>query len=137
MGSTILNQVESSASNNSSGYFNAAVDKTPPSSSESSPLSTPGLKADEFDNGAASKPIPALLRDFPKPHEEVDVQTLLDRQPGRWTIQGQMEANQRRAKPTLSEEETKAQRQQEFEKAKQDLRAFQGHLRTPSEQWRP
>ncbi|RSL41739.1 hypothetical protein CEP53_012585 [Fusarium sp. AF-6] len=137
MGSTTLNQADSStATNNSHGYFNAPVDKT--SSSETSPLSTPGLKADESEHSAASKPIPALLRDFPKPQDEVDVKTMLDRQPGRWTIQGQMEANQRRAKPAAhNEEEIKARRHQDFEKAKQDLRAFQGHLRTSSEQWRP
>ncbi|KAL2693791.1 hypothetical protein Neosp_000354 [[Neocosmospora] mangrovei] len=137
MANTTVNHVESSTtSNNSHGYFNAPVDKT--SSSETSPLSTPGLKAVESEHHAESKPIPALLRDFPKPQDEVDVQTMLDRHPGRWTIQGQMEANQRRAKPAAhNEEEIKAQRHQDFEKAKQDLRAFQGHLRTSSEQWRP
>ncbi|KAI8721125.1 hypothetical protein NCS52_00559200 [Fusarium sp. LHS14.1] len=137
MANTTVNHVESSTtSNNSHSYFNALVDKT--SSSETSPLSTPGLKAVESEHHAESKPIPALLRDFPKPQDEVDVQTMLDRHPGRWTIQGQMEANQRRAKPAAhNEEEIKAQRHQDFEKAKQDLRAFQGHLRTSSEQWRP
>ncbi|KAF4997850.1 hypothetical protein FDECE_11968 [Fusarium decemcellulare] len=125
----------STTSNNSGGYFSDVADKL--TSSETTPVSTPGLKPEHVDTSAASKPVPALLREFPKPHDEVDVETMLHRQPGRWTIQGQMEANQRRNKAPHAEEEIKAQRMRDFEKAKEELRAFQGHLRTGSENWRP
>ncbi|KAM5351318.1 hypothetical protein ACJ41O_004041 [Fusarium nematophilum] len=128
-------------SSNASSYFtSAAASKT--TSAETTPGSTPGLKAEETDNcdtcKIGTKPVPALLREFPKPQEDIDVKTMLGRHPGRWTIQGQMEANQRRTKPAASnEEELKAQRVRDFEKAKEDLRAFHGHLRTGSGQWRP
>ncbi|KAF4983216.1 hypothetical protein FZEAL_1319 [Fusarium zealandicum] len=140
MDKTTLNHAEptnaSVNSGNNSGYFTNAVHKTP--STDNTPVSTPGLKADDTDSSITSKPIPVLLRDFPKPHEDVDVQTMLGRQPGRWTIQGQMEANQRRNKPTHNDDELKAQRQRDLEKAKEDLRAFNGHLRTGSGgAWRP
>lgn len=119
----------STTSDNSTGYFsNAHVNKTV--SAGTTPLSTPGLKLDELDTNdtckIANKLLPALLREFPKPPTEMDVQTMLAQKPGRWTIQGQMEANQRRIK-TSNEEDAKVQRSRDFEKAKEDLRA----------QWRP
>ncbi|KAF5027234.1 hypothetical protein F66182_650 [Fusarium sp. NRRL 66182] len=119
---------------NAGSYFTTAIHKT--QSTETTPVSSPGLKA-EFDSGVGAKPIPVLNRVFPKPLDEVDVQAMLDRHPGRWTIQGQMEANQRRAKPVTNEEELKARRLEELEKAKQDLRAFHGNLHHASGPWRP
>ncbi|PTD10141.1 hypothetical protein HYE67_007571 [Fusarium culmorum] len=103
---------------NANHYF-SEVHKT--QSTATTPVSTPGLKAEEFENNTRRPTV--LNTDFPKPNEDVDVEAMLDRQPGRWTIKGQMEANQRRQQKTLSDEEAKAQRQRDFEKAKDELRA--------------
>ncbi|KAF4438470.1 hypothetical protein F53441_12793 [Fusarium austroafricanum] len=106
-------------SSNADNYFSsAAVHKT--QSTNTTPASTPGLKVEFFDQGGHR--IPALNREFPKPTEELDIQSMLDRQPGRWTFKGQHEANLRRAQHAQTEED-KAQRQRDFEKAKEDLRA--------------
>ncbi|KAF4336021.1 hypothetical protein FBEOM_10154 [Fusarium beomiforme] len=105
-------------SGNANSYF--SVHKT--QSTETTPVSTPGLvKPEEYDQ--AGHRIPVLNREFPKPTEELDIQSMLDRQPGRWTTRGQIEANQRRAQQARNEEEMKAQRMRDFEKAKEDLRA--------------
>ncbi|KAJ4268715.1 hypothetical protein NW762_002783 [Fusarium torreyae] len=106
------------SSNNASSYFSDDVHKT--QSTETTPVSTPG-----FDH-TTHKAIPALNREFPKPIDEIDVQALLDRQPGRWSVRGQMEANERRSKLAHNEEELKAQRLRDLEKEKEELRAFYG-----------
>ncbi|CAF3468410.1 hypothetical protein SNK03_008006 [Fusarium graminearum] len=106
------------APSNANHYF-SEVHKT--QSTATTPVSTPGLKAEEFENNTRRPTV--LSTEFPKPNEDVDVEAMLDRQPGRWTIKGQMEANQRRQQKTLSDEEAKAQRQRDFEKAKEELRA--------------
>lgn len=106
------------APSNANHYF-SEVHKT--QSTATTPVSTPGFKADEAEINTRRPTV--LSSDFPKPSEEIDVESMLDRQPGRWTIKGQMEANQRRQQKSPSEEEAKAQRQRDFEKAKEDLRA--------------
>ncbi|KAM0249417.1 hypothetical protein ACHAP5_002806 [Fusarium lateritium] len=106
-------------SSNANSYF--GVHKT--QSTETTPVSTPGFKNEEFDNALGHKPVPVLNREFPKPSDEVDLQSMLDRQPGRWTVKGQMEANQRRQKQAPTEEVLKAQRLRDLEKAKEELRA--------------
>ncbi|KAI5465544.1 hypothetical protein BGZ63DRAFT_420103 [Mariannaea sp. PMI_226] len=101
---------------------------------EVTPSSTPENEADDVLDTCkiGSKPLPALQRDFPQPLNEVDVESLLERQPGRWTIQGQIAANNQRAKTLSSavtnEKELKERRAREFEAAKKDLRAFHGAL---------
>ncbi|KAI1027284.1 hypothetical protein LB504_007733 [Fusarium proliferatum] len=102
---------------NANSYF--SIHKT--QSTETTPVSTPGFKSEEFDQ--AGHKLPALNREFPKPTEELDIQSMLDRQPGRWTTKGQIEANQRRAQHARNEEEIKAQRMRDFEKAKEELRS--------------
>ncbi|KAH6897255.1 hypothetical protein B0T10DRAFT_181298 [Thelonectria olida] len=99
------------------------------STPETTPLSTPAAETEDTCDTCkiGSKPLPALHREFPKPPQEVDVQTLLGRQPGRWTIQGQIAANNERAKASpaiVTEEQLKQRRAREFEAAKKDLLAF-------------
>ncbi|KAH7162386.1 hypothetical protein B0J13DRAFT_9190 [Dactylonectria estremocensis] len=128
------------ASSNSSmtSYFsNTAASQS--STADTTPLSTPGLKSevDTCDTcKIGSKPISPLQRDFPEPSKDVDVKSLLERQPGRWSIQGQIAANQQRNKPTPSEDELKERRARDFEAAKKDLLAFHGNIQPPShESW--
>ncbi|KAK7428563.1 hypothetical protein QQZ08_005001 [Neonectria magnoliae] len=129
MESHITTQVGSttqSPSSSSTGYFsNAAVSMS--STAETTPATTPGLKSedDPYDTcKIGSKPLPALQREFPKPAQDVDVKSLLERPPGRWTIQGQIVANQHRVAAKHNEEELKERRQQDLEAAKKDLLAL-------------
>ncbi|CAM1505425.1 Fc.00g110620.m01.CDS01 [Cosmosporella sp. VM-42] len=131
MDPTTSNKVEStgtsSTSSNTSSYFSLPVTTTSKGSTpETTPLTTPG-----------GHPIPALLREFPKPAGKLDVETMLSRQPGRWTLQGQMEANMRRTQAQTDNEELEAKRARDFEKAKRDLLASHEKLRTRgSGDWR-
>ncbi|KAH7170290.1 hypothetical protein EDB81DRAFT_876328 [Dactylonectria macrodidyma] len=137
MAAPVTNQGHShAASSNSSmtSYFSStAVSQS--STADTTPLSTPGPKpeADTHDTcKIGSKPISPLQRDFPEPSQDVDVKSLLERQPGRWSIQGQITANQQRTKPTPSEDELKERRAREFEAAKKDLLAFHDNLQPPN-----
>ncbi|KAF4973250.1 hypothetical protein FSARC_405 [Fusarium sarcochroum] len=112
------------SSNNASSYFSNDVHKT--QSNETTPVSTPGLEHN------IHKAVPVLNREFPKPIDTIDVQALLDRQPGRWSVRGQMEANERRSKLAHNEDELKAQRLRDLEKEKEELRAFYGHYHNGS-----
>lgn len=113
------------------GYFAAGSKSSSPGTT---PATTPGARpldvADSFAPKTPAKPLPALSRDFPRPAEEVDVKTALERQPGRWTIKGQMEANMRRAQQNIDDEAAKEKRARDFEAAKQELLASHGTLRT-------
>ncbi|KAI9166680.1 hypothetical protein HJFPF1_02794 [Paramyrothecium foliicola] len=113
------------------GYFaTQSKDSTP----GTTPASTPGPQSMDFAEAFASKtptnPLPALSRDFPRPVQEVDVKTALERQPGRWTIKGQMEANLRRSQQNADDEAEKEKRAREFEAAKRELLASHDSLRT-------
>lgn len=125
------------------GYFSSASTSKGSTPTTATPATTPGQKFDEKEvhdtYKLGSNPVPPLLREFPKPSEAVDVQAMLERQPGRWTFQGQVHANRNRvvvAGP--SQEELKAQRARDFEAAKRDLlRAAENlHSRGIGE-WKP
>ncbi|KAM6488024.1 hypothetical protein HDV62DRAFT_9837 [Trichoderma sp. SZMC 28011] len=93
-----------------------------------SATSTPTLESHEFVGGFAHKlltnPLPPLSREYPKPVNEIDVKEALERQPGRWSIQGQMKANQIRAQHAALRPEDKDQKARDFEAAKRELLAF-------------
>ncbi|KAL7785523.1 hypothetical protein V8C37DRAFT_393920 [Trichoderma ceciliae] len=93
-----------------------------------SATSTPTLEAHEFIGGFPHKlsvnPLPPLSREYPKPAKDVDVQEALERQPGRWSIQGQIKANQTRAQSAASRLDEKARKARDFEAAKRELLAF-------------
>lgn len=121
------------------------------SSIESTPATTPSVDAHYFDGSKFTSPastpsatpsvasedtprpsiprtntgtVPALMRDFPKPIADLDVVEALARQPGRWTIKGQMEANEKRAKlAALNAEAAKQRRAEDFAATKKDLLA--------------
>ena len=121
----------SPASTAQDSYFSSSSTGT---SNGSTPASTPDLRSEEKDAldtcKTGANPLPALLREFPKPADEVDVQTMLDRQPGRWSLHGQIAANSRRVKFDLNEDELKNKRAQEFVKAKRDLLASHTKLQS-------
>jgi hypothetical protein len=110
------------------GYFS---ESSKPSTPGSTPSSTPA-PTNAFAPPAhpalskTSAPVakPAIERDFPAPVSDLDIESALERQPGRWTIKGQREANQRRAQGHAeTDAEAKAKRAKEFEATKQDLLA--------------
>lgn len=105
-------------------YFDESKNSTP----ETTPSATPSINSDDSSRIQVSKPtnlpLPVLMRDFPKPTAEVNVEAALERQPGRWTVQGQIAANEQRAKQALlNEEAAKAKRTRDFEATKRDLLA--------------
>lgn len=114
------------------GYFAEAGSKF--STPGTTPATTPGVQsldvADSFTPKTPTNPLPPLSREFPRPVEEVDVKTALERQPGRWTIKGQIEANMRRAQQATDDEAAKEKRARDFEAAKRELLASHGNLRT-------
>ncbi|PTB64270.1 hypothetical protein BBK36DRAFT_1143096 [Trichoderma citrinoviride] len=93
-----------------------------------STVSTPTLEAHEFVGGFPHKLsanlLPPLSRDFPKPTDEVDVKEALERQPGRWTLQGQIKANNMRAQSAALRLDDKEGKARAFEEAKRELLAF-------------
>ncbi|KAM0454657.1 hypothetical protein ACHAPV_005593 [Trichoderma viride] len=104
------------------------------STPSASVVSTPTLEAGEFIGGVPPKvstnPLPPLLREYPQPAKHIDVEEALERQPGRWSIQGQMKANQKRAQIAASRPDDKDQKTRDFETAKRELLAFhEGTLR--------
>ncbi|KAM0483257.1 hypothetical protein ACHAPX_002707 [Trichoderma viride] len=107
------------------------------STPSASTVSTPTLEAGEFIGGVPPKvstnPLPPLLREYPQPAKDIDVEEALERQPGRWTLQGQRQANQKRAQIAASRSDDKQQRTRDFETAKRELLAFhQDALRNAS-----
>ncbi|EHK41265.1 uncharacterized protein TrAtP1_004707 [Trichoderma atroviride] len=99
--------------------------------------STPTLEAREFISGVPPKvstnPLPPLLRAYPQPAKDIDVEEALERQPGRWSLQGQMKANQKRAQIAASRSDDKEQKTRDFETAKRELLAFhEGTLQNAS-----
>ncbi|KPM37778.1 hypothetical protein AK830_g8788 [Neonectria ditissima] len=137
MDSPITNQLDSttqSPSFSTASFFSSTAASSS-STAETTPATTPGLRSedDPYDTcKIGSKPLPALQREFPKPAQDVDVKSLLERPPGRWTIQGQIAANQHRAATKLNEE-VKERRQQDLETAKKDILALHGGLRLPDQ----
>ncbi|EGR50645.1 uncharacterized protein TRIREDRAFT_120702 [Trichoderma reesei QM6a] len=102
-----------------------------------SAASTPTLEAHEFIGGFPHKLsanlLPALSRDFPKPTNEVDVKEALERQPGRWSLQGQIKANNMRAQSAALRLDDKEGKARAFEEAKRELLAYHhSALRKPS-----
>ncbi|KAK5990005.1 hypothetical protein PT974_08268 [Cladobotryum mycophilum] len=94
-----------------------------------SPISTPGLGPQEAVGSSttptiSANPLPPLSREFPKPEDEVDVKAALQRQPGRWSIKGQIEAAQRRTNQPSSPVDEKERRSRDLEAAKRQLMAF-------------
>jgi hypothetical protein len=114
-------------------YFAAAAVGSKSSTPLSTPATTPGAgpanAADAFASKTSANPLPALSREFPCPAEELDVKTALERQPGRWTIRGQMEANLRRSQQAIGDDAAKEKRAREFEAAKRELLESHGSLR--------
>ncbi|KAM0253332.1 hypothetical protein ACHAQJ_007336 [Trichoderma viride] len=98
------------------------------STPSASVASTPTLEAHEFIGGFPHKllvnPLPPLSREYPRPAKDVDVKEALERQPGRWSIQGQIKANQMRAQSAASRSDDKERKTRDFEAAKQELLAF-------------
>ncbi|CAI6092059.1 hypothetical protein V2G26_013615 [Clonostachys chloroleuca] len=82
-------------------FFSPTPTSTPSASSSSSSPSTPDLEEVKINTDDLKKDpnqhLPALMRDFPKPEGDLDIGEALGRQPGRWTISGQMEANRARS----------------------------------------
>ncbi|TFB05908.1 hypothetical protein CCMA1212_002119 [Trichoderma ghanense] len=93
-----------------------------------SAVSTPTLETHEFIGGFPHKLsanlLPALSRDFPKPTDEVDVKEALERQPGRWSLQGQIKANNMRARSAALRLDDKEGKARAFEEAKRELLAY-------------
>ncbi|KAL7809962.1 hypothetical protein V8C26DRAFT_411013 [Trichoderma gracile] len=93
-----------------------------------SAVSTPTLESQEFIGGFPHKLsanlLPALSRDFPKPTDEVDVKEALERQPGRWSLQGQIKANNMRAQNATVRLDDKEDKARAFEQAKRELLAY-------------
>ncbi|KAH7328576.1 hypothetical protein B0I35DRAFT_473264 [Stachybotrys elegans] len=113
----------SAASQNT--YFTESKQSTPATTPDLSEVAGPAAPL-----VGATTALPAICREFPKPAADIDVQAALERQPGRWTIKGQIEANQRRALQTMQHDlSAKEKRVQEFEAAKKELRASHQSLR--------
>ncbi|KAL6859623.1 hypothetical protein J3F83DRAFT_748391 [Trichoderma novae-zelandiae] len=95
-----------------------------------SAVSTPTLESHEFVGGFPHKLstnlLPALSRDYPKPADEVDIKEALERQPGRWSLQGQIKANQMRAQGAALLPDDKERKARAFEEAKRELLTFHG-----------
>ncbi|KAL7950403.1 hypothetical protein V8C42DRAFT_306382 [Trichoderma barbatum] len=93
-----------------------------------SATSTPTLESHEFVGGFAHKlstnPVPPLSREYPKPANDIDVKEALERQPGRWSIQGQIKANQIRAQSAALRPDDRERKARDFEAAKRELLAF-------------
>ncbi|KAH8737997.1 hypothetical protein BGZ61DRAFT_526032 [Ilyonectria robusta] len=129
----VHSEVVSSSSSTTSFFSNTAGTKS--SAPEMTPSSTPSLKSEDDTCDTCkigTRPLSPLQREFPKPAQDVDVKAMLEREPGRWSIQGQIAANQQRHKPTLNEEELKERRARDFEAAKKDLLAFQSNNQPPN-----
>ncbi|RFU78935.1 hypothetical protein TARUN_3289 [Trichoderma arundinaceum] len=98
------------------------------STPSASATSTPTLEAHEFIGGFPHKllvnPLPPLSREYPIPARDIDVKEALERQPGRWSIQGQIKANQMRAQNAAARPEDKDRKTRDFEAAKRELLAF-------------
>ncbi|KFA62661.1 hypothetical protein S40285_07848 [Stachybotrys chlorohalonatus IBT 40285] len=129
----------SSSAGSDTGYFADSKYSTP----GTTPATTPGVTVSHLENplpptsssAIASSVMPALARDFPKPAVDIDVKEALERQPGRWTIKGQMEANQKRIQQLQADDvaaAAKEKRAREFEATKRDLLASHGNLISPS-----
>lgn len=131
MGSNLtVPAVQDRASSDSTGgnSSNASETSTPALSPFSTPVLGPSEPVEAGASAIVDSLLPPLLREFPKPSDEIDVEQALDRQPGRWTLKGQMEANQRRAQ-LKDENVDMEQRARAFEKAKQELLASHESLR--------
>ncbi|KAF7551603.1 hypothetical protein G7046_g7674 [Stylonectria norvegica] len=96
-------------------------------SAHSTPATSPDSK---HDHNSTDNHLPVLLQQFPKPSDEVDVKSMLERQPGRWSVHGQMQANHRRPRVVRNEQELREQRVRDFESAKRDLFAAHDRLRS-------
>ena len=113
----------------STDYFQERPVKIP-SSKDSSPSRSPSPPVDtEEIQGVTTKLphhiLPPLDRQFPKGPEELNVAEALHRQPGRWTIQGQREANRQRLTPSVEgEDKLKEMERQRLESVKRELRNF-------------
>jgi hypothetical protein len=62
-----------------------------------------------------------LLREYPKPAEDINVESAIGRRPARWSFKGQIEAYQHRATKSVDNVEQAEKRRQEFEAAKKEL----------------
>lgn len=96
------------------------------SSGASTPITTDSNKSSEGDDSHVytnpkNSTLSVLDRDYPEPDGELSIAEALERQPGRWTLQGQMTANRRRADQLIDDEEAKEKRRLEFEATKMDL----------------
>lgn len=95
------------------------------STPSASVVSTPTLEAREFIGGVPPKvSTNPLLREYPQPARDIDVEEALERQPGRWSLHGQMKANQKRAEIAASRSGDKEQKMRDFETAKRELLDF-------------
>ncbi len=103
-------------------YFATGSMSTSDSSLASTPNGSIKMTSDEFVSEAPVHPLPAVAREFPKPSEEINVDEALAREPGRWTIQGQREANRRREQLAAARNaESEDARAKALETAKRDL----------------
>ncbi|CAG9972221.1 unnamed protein product [Clonostachys byssicola] len=110
-------------------YFPPAPTSTQSTSSSTSPPSTPDVEEakinkDDLKKDPNQHPLPAMMRDFPKPEGDLDIDEALGRQPGRWTIAGQMEANRARSPQQRARQISLSQ----ANSAKQDLDAIKAKL---------
>lgn len=101
-----------------------------PSTSDSSTSSTSSHRGstasiDSQASGVVGHEVSPLDRDYPAPISEIDVAAALQRAPGRWSIKGQMNANEERARRRhVDLEAEKEARKVEMEEAKAKLLEF-------------
>lgn len=106
----------SAGTSSAAGYFDRSIPTTP----TSTPASTPNLGRHGV---APSSPLSPMEKEFPKPTYEINIGEALKRPPGRWTIQGQIDANEHRAKQQADKAVDKEKRARDLEAAKKDLLA--------------
>jgi len=92
---------------------------------------------DHANHGHCSKnhchPLPHHGRSFPRPEAEVNVEEALARKPHRWSVQGQRDANLRRAEVREAQQSAQATQEQErrraeLEKTKAELLAMKHEI---------
>lgn len=116
-------------------YFASTAMSASGSSLVSTPNGSDMVTAEEFVSKAPVHPLPAMSREFIRPVDEVNVAEALAREPGRWTIHGQREANRLREREmaAVPKKEAEEARAKALQKAKADLMAAYAQMANKSD----
>lgn len=92
-------------------------------SSTTTRSSSPCTPVDPWVSEAPVHPLAPLGRDYPKPQKDIDVGEALLRQPLRWSIQGQIDANKKRQDTLKLPSQDAEFRRRDLQRVKKELLA--------------